>query len=40
MKDYIKECVHDLENITGMIKHWKPPEKHNLFEVNDNFEKN
>ena len=21
MKDYIKECVHDLENITGMIKH-------------------
>ena len=38
MKDYIKECVHDLENITGMIKHSKTPGKRNLFEVNDNAE--
>ena len=29
MKDYIKECVHDLENITGLIKHSNTPGKHN-----------
>ena len=25
MKDYIKECVHKLENITGMINYSKIP---------------
>ena len=38
MKNYIKECIHDLKNITGMIKHSKTPGKHNIFEVNDNAE--
>ena len=39
MKDYIKECIHDIENITGMITHSKTPGKYNLFEINDNVER-
>ena len=38
MKDYIKECVYNVEYITVMIKHSKTPVKHKVFEVNANAE--
>ena len=38
MTNYIKEFVHDLKNITGLINPANTPGNQNLFEANDNAE--